>query len=143
MTSRAIWESDYRPRLLEVDPQRVDIEGTRKTMARRRSQNLWISYGHLFIWENMRQSMGDVCMYESLLLDPGWIHDYARVYTDFFKAHYKLLFEQAGLPDGVWMYEDMGYKNATFASPELFGRLIFPCCRWCCTRADWSSRCWT
>ncbi len=126
MTSREIWESDYRPYLLQLDRKRVNIEETRKTLARRRAENLWTSYGHLFMWENMRASMGDVCLYESMLLDPGWIHDYGRVYTDFFKAHYKLLFDEAGLPDGVWMYEDMGYKNATFASPDLFGRLIFP-----------------
>ena len=31
-----------------------------------------------------------------------------------------------GLPDGVWLYEDLGYKNGLFASPKVLGELIFP-----------------
>jgi uroporphyrinogen decarboxylase len=65
-------------------------------------------------------------MYESLALDPGWIHDFNRVYTDFFKMHYRHLFEEAGLPDGIWVYEDLGYRNGLFASPRTLERLIFP-----------------
>jgi uroporphyrinogen decarboxylase len=126
MTSREVWERDYRPHLLQLDRQRVDVEGSAKALARRRAQNLWTHYGHLFIWENMRQSMGDVCMYESLVLDPGWIHDYNRVYTDFFKTHYRLLIEEAGKPDGIWIYEDIGYSKGLFCSPKVLEQLIFP-----------------
>jgi uroporphyrinogen decarboxylase len=126
MTSREIWERDYRPHLLSLDRTRVDIDGTRKALELRRGRNLWSYYGHMFIWENMRQSMGDICLYESLLLDPGWIRDYNRVHTDFFKAHYKLLLEEAGRPDGVWLYEDLGYKHRLFCSPRILSELIFP-----------------
>jgi uroporphyrinogen decarboxylase len=126
MTSREVWERDYRPHLLEVDPERADIAGTKAALAARRELGLWTHYGHLFVWENMRQTMGDVCMYESLLLDPAWIHDYNRVYTDFFKAHYTLIFQEAGLPDGVWVYEDLGYRNGLFCSPKVLEELIFP-----------------
>ena len=126
MTSREIWERDYRPHLLSLDRTRVDIDGTRKALELRRGRNLWSYYGHMFIWENMRQSMGDICLYESLLLDPGWIRDYNRVHTDFFKAHYKLLLEEAGRPDGVWLYEDLGYKHRLFCSPQILSELIFP-----------------
>jgi uroporphyrinogen decarboxylase len=30
------------------------------------------------------------------------------------------------MPDGIWIYEDMGYKNGLFASPKILGELIFP-----------------
>ena len=126
MTSREVWDRDYRPHLLAVDRQRMDVAGTAKELARRKAQGLWTHYGHLFVWENMRRSMGDICLYESMLLDPAWIHDYCRVYTDFFKAHYRLLLEEAGLPDGFWMYEDLGYKYHTFCSPKTYGDLLFP-----------------
>jgi uroporphyrinogen decarboxylase len=80
----------------------------------------------MFIWELMRQSMGDVTMYQSLVLDPEWIHDYCRTYTDFFKRHYAYLYEQVGTPDGAWISEDLGYKNGLFASPKVLGELVFP-----------------
>jgi uroporphyrinogen decarboxylase len=126
MTSREIWESDYRPHLLELDRERVDIEGIAGRLARRRRTGHWAHYGHMFVFENMRQSMGDVCLYESVLLDPDWIHDYNRVYTDFFQAHFRLLFEEVGMPDGVWLYEDLGYKGSLFVSPKGLSELIFP-----------------
>jgi len=87
---------------------------------------VWAHYGHLFIWEQMRASLGDVTLYESLILDPDWIRDIGRVYTDFFKKHYAYLFEHAGFPDGVWMYEDLGYNHGLFASPKVLESLVFP-----------------
>ena len=126
MTSREVWERDCRPHLLEVNPERINVEEATKALAANLTEKRWSFYGNLFVWENMRQSMGDICLYESLLLDPGWIHDYNRVYTDFFKAHFKLLFDKAGLPNGIWIFEDMGYRDRLFCSPKTYAELIFP-----------------
>jgi uroporphyrinogen decarboxylase len=126
MTTREIWERDYRSNLLELDVERVEVEEMRKNLVRATDAQTWTHFGHMFVWEIMRQSMGDVTLYESLLLDPVWIHDYNRVYTDFFKAHFAYMFEHVGLPDGIWLYEDLGYKNGLFASPKTLGDLIFP-----------------
>lgn len=127
MTSRQIWERDYRPHLLVFDPLRFgDLDETRLNLQAAHQAQVWAHYGHMFIWENMRQSMGDLTLYQSLLDDPAWIHDYNRVYTDFFKRNFAYLFEQVGLPDGIWLYEDLGYKNGLFASPKVLEQLIFP-----------------
>lgn len=126
MTSREVWERDYRSHLLTLDPERVDLENDRKAMQKGRKAQKWVHLGHMFIWELMRQSLGDVTMYESVLLDPGWIHDFNRVYTDLYKMHFAYMFEQNGLPDGMWLYEDMGYKNGLFASPRVLGEVVFP-----------------
>ncbi|MFW6189302.1 MAG: uroporphyrinogen decarboxylase family protein [Planctomycetota bacterium] len=126
MTDRRTWEQKYRPHLLEPDPDRVDVEGAREGLAGAREHDAFAIYGHMFVWENMRQSMGDVCLYESMLLDPDWIHDYCRVYTDFFKDHFTILFQEAGLPDGVRLCEDLGYHKGLFCSPRTFEELVFP-----------------
>ncbi len=126
MTSRAVWDRDYRPHLLDVDRERVDVEAAREQLARRRAQGLWTSYGHQFIWENMRGSMGDTTMYISLVDDPDWIHDYCRVYTDMYKTYWRILIEEAGRPDGAWLFEDLGYKDRLFCSPKTLSELIFP-----------------
>jgi uroporphyrinogen decarboxylase len=36
------------------------------------------------------------------------------------------LFEQEGKPDGVWFYEDMGFKERPFMSPDMYRELIQP-----------------
>jgi uroporphyrinogen decarboxylase len=126
MTSREIWEADYRPHLLEIDRGRFDVDGTREKLERFKAQGLWTYHGLMFVCEMMRSSMGDVCMLESMLLDPEWIADYCRVYTDLYKGCYEVLFAEAGLPDGIWIYEDLGYRNGLFCSPKVLGELVVP-----------------
>ena len=129
MTSREVWEKDYKPHVVGSGRKRVTAEriaNTKKKLEERRRQNKWSYFGNLFVWEWMRQSLGDIRLYESLLLDPDWIHDYCRAYTDPYKECYTILFEEAGKPDGVWIYEDLGYKNILFCSPATYDKLIFP-----------------
>lgn len=126
MTTREIWERDYRPHLLKLDTERFNAVEMRKNLAEARERQVWAHFGHIFVWEMARQCMGDVVLYESLRLDPAWIHDFNRVYTDFFKEIFRAMFEMVGMPDGVWLYDDLGYKNGLFASPKMLAELIFP-----------------
>jgi len=126
MKTREIWERDYRPFLLDLDPRRIDIEELCNNREEAERSQVWTHYGDIFIWELMRQSMGDITLYESLLLDPAWIHDFCQVYTLFYKKHFDYIFLKTGLPDGIWLYEDLGYKNGLFASPKVLKTLIFP-----------------
>jgi len=126
MTSREVWEKEYRPHLLKLDRERINVQAAKDALAKNKAKGLWTHYGHEFIWENMRASMGDYTMYISLASDPGWVHDYCRVYTDMWKTYFKILIEEAGRPDGIWVYEDLGYKHRLFCSPKVLAELIFP-----------------
>ncbi len=126
MTSRDIWDETYRPLLVGFDRGRIDVEGTREKLQRFKAQGVWTYHGLMFVCEMMRSSMGDVCMLESMLLDPEWISDYCRVYADLYKTCYQVLFEEAGTPDGIWIYEDLGYRNGLFCSPKVLGELVVP-----------------
>jgi uroporphyrinogen decarboxylase len=127
MISREIWERDYRPHLLEWDQERLgNLDEARRNFKTVTERKVWTHFGNMFIWELMRQSMGDVTLYESLLLDPDWVHDYNRVYTEMYQRYFRYIFENVGLPDGIWLYEDLGYRNGLFASPVLLEKLIFP-----------------
>lgn len=129
MNCREVWERDYRPHLLKFDPDRVSPEAVKHFREEEYPEQLrdkWIFYGGQFIWENLRASLGDEAMYENLLLDPDWIRDFGRVYTDLYKVHLAYVFERAGLPDGIWIYEDLGYNGGLQASPGVLRELIFP-----------------
>ncbi len=129
MNSREIWEQEYKPHVLGSSRARFGpnaVETVKSNLAEAAEKRRWAQYGNLFIWEGMRKSLGDINLYENLLLDPGWINDYCRTYTDVMKECYRILLDEVGKPDGVWMYEDLGYKNATFCSPEVYKNQIFP-----------------
>ena len=129
MTDRRTWDEEFRPYLPGTARERVTAERiteTRKELERRKADGKWTFYGHQFIWENMRGALGDMALYENLLLDPDWIRDYCRVYTDLYKECFTIFIEEAGKPDGVWLYEDLGYKERLFCSPAVYSELIFP-----------------
>lgn len=125
MTTREIWEKEYKP-LLHASKSRMTAQRDKAALESARKRGVWASYGNLGFWEIMRESLGDICMFETLLLDPEWVLDFNKVYLEFFKKQYTMLFEEAGLPDGIWLYDDLAYKNGTFCSPEVLNELYFP-----------------
>jgi uroporphyrinogen decarboxylase len=38
----------------------------------------------------------------------------------------EILFAEEGHPDGIWYYEDMGYKQHPFMSPRMYREIILP-----------------
>jgi uroporphyrinogen decarboxylase len=113
--------------LLTLDRERLkEVDETRKRLAKANEVGCWTYYGHQFIWENMRASMGDVTMFMALIEDPEWIHDFCRVYTDFYKTYFRIMIEESGKPDSIWLHEDLGYRDRLFCSPQTLEELIFP-----------------
>jgi uroporphyrinogen decarboxylase len=40
--------------------------------------------------------------------------------------HQEILFSEGGLPDGAFVYEDMGFKERPFMSPEMYEEIVEP-----------------
>jgi uroporphyrinogen decarboxylase len=74
--------------------------------------------------------MHPICGHENLLvgmaLDPEWVKDMAKTYSDLTISLMEILFEKEGKPDGIWFYEDMGYKGTPFMSSQMYKEIIMP-----------------
>lgn len=129
MANREIWEAEYKPHVVDSAQKRATPEqlaAVERGLDRARSRNKWADMGFRGLWENMRGAFGDIALYENMLLDPEWIRDYCRTYTDLYKEELDISFREVGIPDGVWFFDDLGYRGATFCSPALYEELIFP-----------------
>jgi hypothetical protein len=126
MTTPEKWYEVYKPQLLPFDPLRVKTEVMKEKFDKRRAEGQFIYFSTMFVWESLRSSLGDVCLYESMLLEPEWMHDFCRTYTDFYKQYMSYVFEHVGVPDGVLLLEDLAYKNTPFCSPKTYDQIIFP-----------------
>ena len=126
MASMEIWEEKYKPHLTGLNPKRCNLTATDEFLKQSMEMEKFKSFGYLFIWELLRKSLGDVTMFESLLDDPEWILDFNRTYTDFFKTHLGYLFEKCGVPDGIWLYDDLAYNKGLFCSPAVLRELFVP-----------------
>ena len=126
MNSFDTWKKIYKPQLEGFQAKRCDFEGSCKLLENCSKEGLFSVYGNLGIWELLRSSLGDVCMFESLLDDPEWIEDFNQTYINFFIRHLTHIFDTSGVPDAFYLYDDLAYNKGLFCSPELLRELFLP-----------------
>jgi uroporphyrinogen decarboxylase len=116
----------YKEPLLATDPERLGVDQARADLERVRGAGRFAFLGNTILVEQLRGMLGDLVWLPSLLLEPEWIHDFNRTYIDFYKRHYALLFSEVGLPDGIFLYDDLGFSNGPFFSPAVMQSLFLP-----------------
>ncbi|MHB9038720.1 MAG: uroporphyrinogen decarboxylase family protein [Armatimonadota bacterium] len=123
---RASWEQHIKPFLLDVERRRIPFSGYRA------QKDLAVEKQRFFCWAGVApfEQMHPVCGHEYMLmgmaLDPDWIRDMVQTYADFTIKHLEVLFSEEGKPDGLFFYEDMGFKNKSFMSPSMYKEIVQP-----------------
>jgi uroporphyrinogen decarboxylase len=127
VNSPEIWKKEFRDAFEAIDIRdHIDLDAVRKQYTKLTAGDRFVVYSGLFVFEDLRRVLGDVTMLESLLLEPEWIHDFCTLVTQKNIEHYELLFKEVGIPDGMYIYEDLGYTAAPFASPTCHREMILP-----------------
>ncbi len=127
VTSPDAWRREFRDAFEAIDVRKsFDFATIKQNYTKAMAGEEFVTYSGLFVFEEMRRIMGDVAMLESLLLEPEWIHDFNTLVTRKCMQYFEYLFREVGLPDGIHMYEDLGYTASCFASPEAHRALVLP-----------------
>lgn len=122
---RTAWEEKIKP-LLVPDERRINFEGYRKAKQHAKEHNRFFVWSGINVFESIHPMCGHENMLVGMALDPEWVADMANTYASLTVELQKMLFEREGYPDGIWYYEDMGYKFAPFMSPDMYNDLIKP-----------------
>ena len=119
------WEELVKPKLI-ADRRRINFSGYRR--ARQQAADA----GRFFFWGgvNVFESMHPVCGHEYMLMgmaeDPEWVEDMVTTYSQLLIDLQEMLFAEEGAPDGIWYYEDMGFKERPFMSPNMYREIVQP-----------------
>lgn len=122
---RSTWEK-IRPLLVNIDERRINFEGYRKEKALAAQEKRYFCWSGVNVFEMMHPVCGHENMLVGMALDPAWIIDMCQVYADLTINLMEILFEREGYPDGIWFYEDMGFKGRPFMSPAMYREIIQP-----------------
>ncbi|MDX9972062.1 MAG: uroporphyrinogen decarboxylase family protein [FCB group bacterium] len=122
---RAGWEEHVKPFLFPED-RRINFDEYRKVRAEAAAANRFFCWSGVNVFECMHPVCGHEYMLMGMLTDPGWVKDMVATYADITVNMMETLFAREGLPDGVWFYEDMGFKQHPFMSPEMYREIIQP-----------------
>lgn len=113
-------KSLYQKRLADViEPYRA-----KKELAREKGK--FFTWAGVSVFEIMHPVCGHEYMLMGMALEPDWIKEMGDVYSDLVIDLQKILFAAEGEPDGIWYYEDMGFKNKPFMSPAMYMELVQP-----------------
>lgn len=125
VTESESWEKDIKP-FLTPDPKRINFEGYRQTKEAAAKANRFFVLSGVNVFESIHPVCGHEHMLAGMVLEPDWVLDMAMTYANLILELQVMLFEQEGYPDGIWYYEDMGYKGSPFMSPAMYRELIKP-----------------
>jgi len=125
---RAGWEEHIRPHLVNEDNyrRRINFEGYRDLKKHCAEKELYFCWSGVNVFELMHPVCGHEYMLMGMALDPDWVKDMCTVYSELTVTLQEMLFAEEGLPDGIWYYEDMGFKAKPFMSPAMYKEIIWP-----------------
>ncbi|MCK5805600.1 MAG: hypothetical protein KAI66_22400 [Lentisphaeria bacterium] len=125
VTERKSWEEKAKP-LLIPEERRINFEAYRNAKAAAADKQRFFCWGGVNVFEQMHPICGHEHMLVGMALDPDWVRDMVKTYSDLTVNLMEILFEREGQPDGIWFYEDMGFKFRPFMSPQMYREIVFP-----------------
>jgi len=125
---RAGWDEHIRPHLTNADNyrRRINFQTYRSAKARAAADELYFCWCGVNVFELMHPVCGHEYMLMGMALDPDWVKDMCNVYAELTVHLMEILFAEAGPPDGIWFWEDMGFKHKPFMSPAMYKEIVWP-----------------
>jgi len=125
VSDRQTWLDLIKPKLT-ADRRRINFEAYRNAKERARQANRFFAWSGVNVFEILKDVTGHLNMLEGMVTDPDWVKDMADTYARLTVELQEILFAEEGYPDGIWYYEDMGFKQRPFMSPRMYRALIQP-----------------
>ena len=121
----AAWTELIKPQLTP-SRRRIDFESYRNAKAENERLERFFCWSGRNVFELMHPVCGHEYMLMGMALDPDWVRDMADTYAQVIIDLMETLFSEEGQPDGIFFYEDMGFKLRPFMSPAMYRELIQP-----------------
>lgn len=134
---REKWDELIKPKLLDKSNyrRRISFDGYRNAKAYAAQKGRFFVWSGVNVFECIHPVTGHVNMLMAMIDDPDWVTDMAETFATLTVDLQKILFAECGAPDGIWFYEDMGYKGSPFMSPAFYREFIQPSHKFTCDYA--------
>lgn len=117
---------EYAKPNLKAERRRINVEQYKKhKLCAARNKQFFVWSG-LNVFELMHPLCGHEHLLTGMITDPDWVKDMVETYARLNIDLMEILFSEAGQPDGIWFYEDMGFKEHPFFSPAMYKEIIQP-----------------
>lgn len=118
------WER-LKPRL-EFTPERVDLEACRRAAEHARKTGRFFTFNGAYGYDKTQGFVGSERLLMAMADEPDWVYD-------MYMASAQMIIDAAAYAmdngiefDGAFVFNDMGYRNASLFSPDMYRRLQKP-----------------
>ena len=119
------WEEHITP-LLTPERRRINFEGYKNARDQAARHNRFFAWSGVNVFELMHPVCGHEHMLVGMAVDSDWVRDMVNTYAEVTVNLMEILFDEVGTPDGIWFYEDMGFKQRPFFSLDMYRDIIQP-----------------
>jgi len=125
---RRSWEEHIRPYLLDERSyeQRLNFDSYRAVRSKCARDQRFMTCGVVGAFDRMSPVCGHEHLLAGMALDPEWVTEMADLYATLTVHLLEILFEREGLPDGLWVWDDLGFKHRPFMSPAMYRQMLYP-----------------
>ena len=116
--------NEHRDRLAML-PERV-AEDFAEHAANARKTGRFVCIGHADPYEISWPTFGQVGIFTLMMDEPAFVAEVFMTFADLLIACHEEVRKRGIDYDGVFMYTDLGYRNATLFAPKLYDELLFP-----------------
>ena len=121
---RKTWE-EYKPKMAWND-SRVDWENGLKSNKAARERGAFVTYIAAFGYDGTQGIVGSQRLLESMLDDPTWVKDMFDTTVDLIITACEEMIARGFEFDSAFVFDDMGYRNASLFSPAVYREVEFP-----------------
>lgn len=128
VAERQDWEDRILPRFLDEKTyeKRINFAAYRETRQKCARDQRFMTCGVVGAFDLMTPMCGHENLLMGMAADPDWVRHMAGVYADLSVRLLETLFAREGLPDGLWVWDDLGYKHTPFMATAMYRELIMP-----------------
>ncbi|GIX07958.1 MAG: uroporphyrinogen decarboxylase [Candidatus Poribacteria bacterium] len=121
--TREDWER-HKERF-RMNPSRVSAAALADA-RRRHEQGYWVCYSGVLGYDKTQAIVGSENLLIAMVEDPEWVAEMFMTMADLIIETAQAMI-QLGYPfDGAFLYDDMGYRNASLFSPKMYRELEKP-----------------
>ena len=122
---RQAWDELIKPKL-KPERRRINFDGYTSAKQNAAKNKRFFCWSGVNVFELIHPVCGHEYMLMGMALDPDWVKDMVNTYAQLTVDLMEILFAECGKPDGIWFYEDMGFKQRPFMSPDMYREIVQP-----------------
>jgi len=111
---------------LQPDFKRIDWASNWRAYQNARARGRYICYAAACGYDLLQSYVNSERLLMLMADDPEWVKDMVDTISDLILETVTLMYREGFHFDAVWVYNDMGYRNASLFSPSMYKTIIAP-----------------